>query len=166
MSGVLCDKKIPPKFKGKIYKIVVQPAMLYAMETVPATRSQVKKLQIAEMKMCWWACVFTRMDHVRNGDLLDKVEVEAISVRCQKSRLRWYGHVKRREQHNVCRRTPDAMPPAKRKRGRPRLRWMDCVRNDMKIIGVTENDASNRENWRRRVQNLSAAATPQQSGTS
>ena len=68
-----------------------------------------------------------------------------------KSRLRWYGHVKRREQHNVCRRTLEAMPPAKRKRGRPRLRWMDCVRNDMKIIGVTENDASNRENWRRRV---------------
>ena len=36
----------------------------------------------------------------------------------------------------------------------------------MKIIGVTENETSNRENWRRRIQNLSAAATPQQSGTS
>ena len=83
MSGVLCDKKIPPKVKGKIYKMVVQPAMLYAMETVPVTSSQVKKLQVAEMKMCRWACGFTRMDHVRNEDLLDKVEVEAISVRCQ-----------------------------------------------------------------------------------
>ena len=163
MSGALCDKKIPPKVKGKIHKMVVQPAMLYAMETVSVTSSQVKKLKVAEMKMCRWACGFTRMDHVRNEDLLDKVEVEVISVTCQKSWLRWYGHVKRREQHNVCKRTLEAMPPAKRKRGRPRLRWMDCVGNDMKIIGVTENDASNRENRRRRVQDLPAIATLQQS---
>ena len=121
MSEVLCDKKIPPKVKGKIYKMVMQAAVLYAMETVPVTSSQVKKLQVVEMKMCRWECGFRRMDHVRNEDILDKVEVKAISVRCQKSRLMWYGLVKRREQHNVCRRTMEAMPPAKRKRGRPRL---------------------------------------------
>ena len=83
MSGVLCDKKIPPKVKGKVYKMVVQPAMLYAVETVPMTRSQVKKLHVAEMKICRWVCGSTRMDHVRNEDILDKVEEEVISIRCQ-----------------------------------------------------------------------------------
>ena len=166
MSGVLCDKKMPSKVKGKIYKMVVQPAMLYAMKTVPVTSSQAKKLQVTEMKMCRWACGFTRMDHIRNDDIMDQVEVESISTRLKKSRLRWFGHVKRREQQNVCRRTLEMMPPGRRKRGRPKLRWMDCVRDDMKTIGVTENETSNRENWRRRIQNLSAAATPQQSGTS
>ena len=66
----------------------------------------------------------------------------------------------------MCRRTLEMMPPGRRKRGRPKLRWMDCVRDDMKIIGVTENETRNRENWRRRIQNLSAGATLQQSGTS
>ena len=28
MAGVLCDKRVPPYVKGKIHKIIVQPAML------------------------------------------------------------------------------------------------------------------------------------------
>ena len=42
--------------KGKINKMIVQPAMLYGMETVPVTSSHVKKLEVTEMKMCRWAC--------------------------------------------------------------------------------------------------------------
>ena len=51
MSGVLCDKRVPPHVKGKIHKMIVQPAMLYGMETVPVTSSHVKKLEVTEMKM-------------------------------------------------------------------------------------------------------------------
>ena len=51
MSGVLCDKRVPPHVKGKIHKMIVQPAMLCGMETVPVTSSQVKKLEVTEMKM-------------------------------------------------------------------------------------------------------------------
>ena len=84
MSGVLRDKKIPLKVKGKIYNVVMQPVILYATETVPVTNSQVKKLQVTEMKMCRWACGFTRMDNVRIDDIMNKTEVEAINERCQK----------------------------------------------------------------------------------
>ena len=55
MSGFLCDKKIPPKVKGKIHQTVVQPAMLYGLETVPQTKKATQKLEVAEMKMCRWA---------------------------------------------------------------------------------------------------------------
>ena len=51
MSGVLCDKRVPPHVKGKINKMIVQPAMVYGMETVPVTSSHVKKLEVTEMKM-------------------------------------------------------------------------------------------------------------------
>ena len=37
-------------FKGMIHKMIGQPARLYGMETVPITRSHVKKLQVTEMK--------------------------------------------------------------------------------------------------------------------
>ena len=35
MTGVLCDRKVTIRVKGKIYSTVVRPAMLYAMEVVP-----------------------------------------------------------------------------------------------------------------------------------
>ena len=49
MSGILCDKRVPPRVKGKINKMIVQPAMLYGVETVPGTSSHVKKLEVTEM---------------------------------------------------------------------------------------------------------------------
>ena len=50
VSGVLCDKKIPPKVKGKIHNIV-RPAMLYGLETVALTKCLLKKLEVTEMKI-------------------------------------------------------------------------------------------------------------------
>ena len=46
MSGILRDKRTPPHVKGNIHNMIVQPAMLHGMETVPVTRSYVKKLEV------------------------------------------------------------------------------------------------------------------------
>ena len=56
--------RVPPHGQGKIHKMIVQPAMLYGMETVPVTSSHVKKLEVTEMKMCRWACGHTLRDHM------------------------------------------------------------------------------------------------------
>ena len=37
VSGVLCNIKLSARVKGKMYKSVVRPAMLYGMETVAVT---------------------------------------------------------------------------------------------------------------------------------
>ena len=116
MSGVLCDKRIPPHVKGKIHKTIVQPAMLYGTETVPVTSSHVKKLEVTEIKMCRWTCGHTLRDHVRNVDIRKKLKVENITDRCRKARLRWFGHEKRRGQEYVGRKTVDGTTWEKKKR--------------------------------------------------
>ena len=39
--------------------------------------------------------------------------------------------------------------PGKRKRGRPKRRFMDVVKEDMAEVEVTEEDTVDRNNWRR-----------------
>ena len=41
--------------------------------------------------------------------------------------------------------------PGKRKRGRPKRRLMDVVKEDMADVEVTEEDAEDRSNWRGKI---------------
>ena len=41
--------------------------------------------------------------------------------------------------------------PGKRKRGRPKRRFMDVVKEDMAEVEVTEEDTVDRNNWRRKI---------------
>ncbi|KAK3539428.1 hypothetical protein QTP70_007668 [Hemibagrus guttatus] len=48
---VLCDRKISARIKGKVYRTVVRPAMLYGLETVSLRKRQESELEVAELKM-------------------------------------------------------------------------------------------------------------------
>ena len=64
-SGVLCDRRMSVKLKGKVYKTEVRPALLYA-ETWATTRGQEERLEVNEMRMLRWMCGVTRRDQIRN----------------------------------------------------------------------------------------------------
>ena len=66
------------------------------------------KLEGTEMKMCRWACGHTLRDFVRNDSIRERLNVESITARCREPRLRWFGHIKRRDQDYVGRKTGDS----------------------------------------------------------
>ena len=43
-----------------------------------------------------------------------------------------YGHVTRREEHNIGRRAMEMKVQGRRKRGRPKRRWLENEKNDIK----------------------------------
>ena len=45
--GVICDKRLPARLKGKVYSSVVRPAMVYGLETVAVTKKQVEEMEVA-----------------------------------------------------------------------------------------------------------------------
>ena len=65
-SGVLYDRRMPVKLKGKVYKNVVRQALLYGAETWTTTRRQEARLELNEMRMQRWMCGVTRRDKIRN----------------------------------------------------------------------------------------------------
>ena len=51
MSGVICDRRVPARVKGTVYKMTVKPAMLYVLETVTLRKRQEAEMEVAELKM-------------------------------------------------------------------------------------------------------------------
>ncbi|KAI5095346.1 NACHT, LRR and PYD domains-containing protein 3, partial [Silurus meridionalis] len=71
-------------------------------------------------------------------------------VREARLRLR-FGHVQRRNMSYIGRRMLRIEPPGRRKRGRPRRRFMDVVREDMQVVRLKEADVKDRGVWRRMI---------------
>ena len=97
--------------------------MVYGLETVAATKKQVEEMEFAEIKMLRFATGVTRKDKVRNEYIRGTVNIERLGMKMKEGRLRWYGHVMRRDQEYVGRKMIEMELPGKRKRGRLKRRF-------------------------------------------
>ena len=146
ISGILCDRRISLRVKGKVYKTVVRPAMMYGAETWAVKKAHEKKLDMAEMRMLRW--------RIRNERIRGTTKVGEISKKVQESRLKWYGHVSRSEDEYVGKRVMGMEVPGKRRRGRPKRRWLDSIRNDLSERGLSDEDAQDRPRCRRLTRHI------------
>ena len=60
--------------------------------------------------------------------------------------LQWYGHVQRLPKEVM-----KWSPPGRRKRGRPKLTWVEGIRRLMGEKGLMEEDWNDRGNWRKKI---------------
>ncbi|KAF3650119.1 putative pre-mRNA-processing factor 6-like [Capsicum annuum] len=151
-SGVLCDKKVPPKLKGKFYRVVVRPALLYGAECWPVKNSHTQRMKVAEMRMLRWMCGLTRRDRARNETIREKVGVTSVECKMREARLRWFGHVKRRGMDAPVRRCERlALDGFRRGRGRPKKYWGEVIRRDMEQLQLTEDMTLDRKVWKTRI---------------
>ncbi|KAK3508165.1 hypothetical protein QTP70_015364, partial [Hemibagrus guttatus] len=95
-NGECGKEKISARIKGKVYRTVVRPAMLYGLETVSLRKRQESELEVAELKIL------------------------------REARLRWFGHVQRRD---MGARVEDA---------EDRDRWREMIRYE--LVGIETKD--------------------------
>ena len=158
--SIICDKRLPARVKGKVYSSVVRPAMVYGLKTVAVTKKQVEEMEVTEMKMLRFAMGVTRKDKIRNEHIRSTIKVEWLGMKMREGRLRWYGHVMRRDQEyvGVCRKKNDVgrnvgrkmmeMELLGKRRERPKIRFLDVVKEDMGEVGAKETDVEDRKMWR------------------
>ena len=84
VSGVLCDRKINARMKGRVYGTVVRPALQYRTETWPSKKVHEKRLDVAEMRMLRWMCGVTKKEKIRNERIRGMVKIVALSKKSKK----------------------------------------------------------------------------------
>ena len=65
--------------------------------------------------------------------------------------LVWYGHVMGGDINSQIREVIEDEITGKRKKGRPRKSWEDCVKKDLEWYGLKREDAYYRNKWRERI---------------
>ena len=114
--------------------------MVYGLEAVAVRKKQLEEMEVAEMKMLRFAMGVTRKEKIRNEHIRSTVKVERLGMKMREGRLRWYGHVMRGDQEYIERKMMEMELPGKRKRGRPKRRFLDVVKEDMGKVGAKETD--------------------------
>jgi len=104
-----------------------------------------------EMRMLRWILGLTLRDRKRNDDIRRILGVACITDKVREARLRWYGHVQRREDDDCVKRILEANVGGQRSRIRQRKRWIDVVKHNMEDLQLNVEDAENRAEWRRRT---------------
>ena len=86
-------------------------------------------------------------------DLREEVGTKACIVgKIVKSRMKWAGHMVRMKDEQLPKRSETMKHDGCRKRGRPHLRWEDCVKRDLRKAEEEEKwreKANNRDQWKR-----------------
>ena len=96
-------------------------------------------------------CGVTLKDMVESTVIASRVGVDDLEEHLRQKGLRWFGHIARRDEDVEIKKVFELNIEGRKKRGRPVKRWIDVVEEDMKKRGVFQQDAGDREGWRRRA---------------
>ena len=122
VEGVMSDRHISNKLKGKLLGACVTPAMLYGLETLPVSEKHQHRLQVCENNWVRRIARVKRIDRRRMDELREEVGIQkCLMGRLVKSRLKWAGHVERMKEYRLPRMAYVHQKRGKRKRGRPRI---------------------------------------------
>ena len=153
VEGVMADRRISKRLKGKVMSMCVTPACLYGTETLALTELQQQRLQVCENNWVRKIARVTRADRRRMVELREEMGVQrSLTERLVRSRLQCAGHVERMADDRLPKRAAELCEQGRKRRGRPSLRWEDCVKRDVRKAGEEEDwkkKTRDRGGWKR-----------------
>jgi hypothetical protein len=126
----------------KIYKTIILPVALYGCETWSLTLMEEHRLRVFESRVLRRIFVPERDEVTGEWRKLHIEELHNLYsspdiIRQIKSRqMRWAGHVARIGEERKLYKVLVGKPQGKRSLGRPRCRWEDGLRMDLREIGL------------------------------
>jgi len=96
---LLTNKDVSLIIRGRLHSSCVRTSALHGSETWPVRKEYVVALQRAEMRMVRWMCGVKPKDRLPSKKLRERLggPIDDIALVLQQNRLRWYGHVLRKD---------------------------------------------------------------------
>ena len=134
--------------KGKLYSTCVQCVMMYGSETWAMKVEDMQRLERAEKMMIRWMCGVTLKDRKGSDELRQRLGIKSVCDRVREGRLRWFGHVERKDEGDWVSACRDMTVVGDRGKGRGRKTWKECVMDDLRKTKLRREDAQDRDVWR------------------
>ena len=147
------NSNLSTKTKLAVYNATVLPALLYGAETWSTTAYNLKRINTFHMACLRQALNVNPFDHISNVSILSRSQSIRASTLICLSRLRWLGHLWRMEDHRLPKMILfGELTSGKRPQHKPKLRWRDCVSNDLQVFLIQPDwhvVALSRDRWRK-----------------
>jgi hypothetical protein len=136
---MLGTRYLSKNMKIRTYKTIIRPVILYGSETWTISG------KMASTLMTWESKILRKIYGPRseqgvwriisNLDIQNMYKSPDIVTEIKVRRLEWLGHIRMEDTH-LPKMVFNGKPEGRRGVGKPRLRWLDDVKADIKALGV------------------------------
>jgi len=106
-----------------------------------------QRLERTERMMVRWMCGVTLRDRKSSEELRKRLGIVSVSSMMSRRRLRWFGHIERKNANDWVSACRELEVTGERGRGRGRKTWKGCVADDMRKLKLKQEDAQDRAFW-------------------
>ena len=117
LREVWSARKIKLATKMKLFNAVVKSAVLYSSECWAMTKTLEKRLQVFQQKCLRRILKIFWPNGLTNEEVLQRTGQKDIAIEVKERRLRWFGHVLRREDDHLSREAVFWRAGGRRRRG-------------------------------------------------
>lgn len=154
VNRIIRSKNVSRNTKLRIYKTILRPTVLYSSETWTMTKKTQYSLEVWERKVLRRIYGGKKVDGVwerrTNAEIYELYNEPNITQVIKARRLQWLGHMERLPDERIVKEVRWRIPEGRRKRGRPRKKWWEAVKEDLKEKGGHnwKQIAKDRERWK------------------
>ena len=107
-----------------------------------------QRLERTERMMVRWMCGVSLKNRTSSDDLNRRLGVEGVTDVVRRGRLRWFGHLEQKDSDDWTSACRNIEVVGTKSRGRNKKTWEECVRQDLKRLGLKKEWAQDRTKWR------------------